>query len=185
MGSKLWTEEENIILKDNYLIKTEEELLQLLPGRTFFNIKVHWNKNFNDVILRRAWTLEEDEFLIHNYHNLDKNKLIENFNRSWDAIKLRAGKLRIKRSNDFVRHSKLDVLLDETCINYYWLGFLLADGHFDTKSSRLVFWIDKKDRDQVIKFCEHIKADIKNVKIHSVSDVRIKILFLKYARSLK
>ena len=43
-----------------------------------------------------------------------------------------------------IKQHKLKKLLEESYEKYYWLGFLLADGHFEDKlierlTSRLVF----------------------------------------------
>lgn len=57
-----------------------------------------------------------------------------------------------KRKN---KCSDLSVLLDETPEAYYWMGFLLADGHFS--GGRLVLGLSNKDRQHLDKFCKFIK----------------------------
>ena len=46
--------------------------------------------------------------------------------------------------------NKLKNLLNETPEAYYWLGFLLADGHF-SKTNRLLVGLSDKDHDHLIK----------------------------------
>lgn len=60
-----------------------------------------------------------------------------------------ASKKRIKRLND------LTILLKETPETYYWIGFLLADGHFDN-GKRIVVGLSEHDRDHLEKFAKYI-----------------------------
>lgn len=60
-----------------------------------------------------------------------------------------AAKSRAKRKCD------LSPLLEETPEAYYWVGFLLADGHFE--NGRVNFHLALKDSDQVKKFANFIK----------------------------
>jgi hypothetical protein len=49
----------------------------------------------------------------------------------------------------------LSVLLDESPESYYWVGFLMADGHFS--NGRISFILSHKDKEQILKFAEFIK----------------------------
>jgi ferredoxin-thioredoxin reductase catalytic subunit len=60
-----------------------------------------------------------------------------------------ASRARAKRKCD------LSSLLEETPEAYYWVGFLLADGHFE--NGRVNFHLALKDSDQVKKFANFIK----------------------------
>jgi DNA-binding CsgD family transcriptional regulator len=53
------------------------------------------------------------------------------------------------------RKCDLSSLLEETPEAYYWIGFLLADGHFE--NGRIKFHLASKDSDQVKKFANFIK----------------------------
>lgn len=65
------------------------------------------------------------------------------------------------------RKCDLSVLLEETPETYYWVGFLLADGHFD--KGRINFTLAKKDKKQVIKFAKFIgwKGSVKETEIYA------------------
>lgn len=78
-----------------------------------------------------------------------------------------ASKKRAKRLNN------LKVLLEETPETYYWIGFLLADGHFDEK--RIVVGLAEHDRDHLEKFAKYIgyKGTISLVKKGPYSAVRL------------
>ena len=49
----------------------------------------------------------------------------------------------------------LSVLLEETPEAYYWIGFLIADGHFS--NGRISFRLSNRDKEQIIKFAKFIK----------------------------
>lgn len=53
-----------------------------------------------------------------------------------------------------VKQHKLKKLLDESYEKYYWLGFLLADGHFEEK--RLSVSLSSKDFKHLQKFKEYL-----------------------------
>lgn len=53
------------------------------------------------------------------------------------------------------RKCDLSSLLEESPEAYYWIGFLLADGHFE--NGRIKFHLASKDSDQVKKFANFIK----------------------------
>ena len=60
--------------------------------------------------------------------------------------------------------SDLSILLEDTPETYYWIGFLLADGHFDEK--RIVVGLSGRDRDHLEKFAKYINytGKIREVK---------------------
>ena len=77
-----------------------------------------------------------------------------------------ASKKRAKRLND------LNVLLEETPETYYWMGFLLADGHFDN-GKRIVVGLAEHDRDHLEKFAKYVgyQGTISTVKKNSYNAV--------------
>jgi hypothetical protein len=79
-----------------------------------------------------------------------------------------ASKKRAKRLNN------LKVLLEETPETYYWMGFLLADGHFDN-GKRIIVGLSEHDRDHLEKFAKYIgyNGAISLVKKGSYSAVRL------------
>lgn len=108
---------------------------------------------------RTLWNEHEDYYLTVHYAEEDKERILVNLpNRSWDAVKLRAAKLGLKRSHKFKRDSKLEVLLDGSFKSLYWVGFLLADGHFsDTK--RIVLKLSSKDEEHLSRFANYISSN--------------------------
>lgn len=55
------------------------------------------------------------------------------------------------------RNGSCNVLLNETNETYYWLGFILADGHID-KSKRLIIRLGIKDSTHLLKLAIYLKT---------------------------
>jgi hypothetical protein len=107
---------------------------------------------------RMFWDKEEDSYLTASYAEESKDKIMENIpNRSWDAIKLRAAKLGLRRSHKFGRSTKLEILLNNSLESFYWMGFLLADAHFSNKK-RINLTISQKDEEHIAKFAHYISG---------------------------
>ena len=72
------------------------------------------------------------------------------------------------------RYNNLSVLLEETPETYYWIGFLLADGHFDN-GKRIIVGLAEHDRDHLEKFAKYIgyKGTISLVKKGPYSAVKL------------
>ena len=81
------------------------------------------------------WTEAEDSLLKLHYALADKAFLCSLFpSRRWSSIKQHAyGKLGLKKEvTGRTKNGNVDKLLEETPEAYYWMGFLLADGSFDS-----------------------------------------------------
>lgn len=108
--------------------------------------------------MNKKWTEEEKKILKKYYRNTEKEKLKKMLpNRKWCAIIQYAQKLNIKRSYDLLRNTNVKKLLEETPLSYYWIGFLMADGHFTEK--RIKIELSIKDVDHIKKFAKFISAD--------------------------
>ncbi len=89
-----------------------------------------------------------------------KEELIKKFpNRSWDSICHQARKQGFKRKKKFIKYCKsysnYSKLLKDNPIAYYWIGFLLADGHFTNRA--IVIGLHLKDIEHIRKFREFIE----------------------------
>lgn len=114
------------------------------------------------------WTEQEENLLKNNYGHLPADELKQLFpDRTYDALKLKARQLNLSRYYREDRNCNLSVLLEDNYIAYYWLGFLMADGHF-TKN-RIVLTLATKDQNQVQKFSDFIqnKGNIQIRKINA------------------
>lgn len=53
---------------------------------------------------------------------------------SYQALKSAAKRFNVKRSKDVILKNKLEPLLTQNNFNSYWLGFIMADGHFSNRN---------------------------------------------------
>ena len=113
--------------------------------------------------MKKRWSKNEVDFLIKNYYEGDKEFLLENISRSWNAIVLKSNQLKLKRSDEFHREGKMSTLLNDTKESFYWVGFLLADGHFF--KNRINLKISNLDLNHLIKFSKFIQCD--NIRVNN------------------
>lgn len=115
----------------------------------------------------KRWTKEEETIIKDIYGTVDKCELLKKLpHRTWEAIKQRAEKLNISRYTNRKHEtieSSLDILLQEGVLSYYWLGFLMADGHIE-QNKRIVLVLSTKDYQHLKKYadfiiCKNIKSD--------------------------
>lgn len=90
-----------------------------------------------------------------------------------------AGKKKAKRLNN------LSILLEDTPETYYWIGFLLADGHFDEK--RIVVGLAEHDRGHLERFAKYISYEgtISTVKKGPYSAVRLSAMDAEVVTKLR
>ena len=123
--------------------------------------------------MSKKWDKEECDLLKNNYQ-LSKQELIKLFpDRTSQAINIQASKMKLKKDRNEYCKSDMSVLLLDNYISYYWIGFLLADGHI-SKLNRLSFALSVKDIDHLKKFNKYIKGErniskIKNKNIYTYS----------------
>ena len=109
---------------------------------------------------RRRWTNQEIEILQEKYtHSTASELMLAIPNRTWDAIKLKANSLNLYSEINYQIESDLSILLEDSLVTYYWIGFLMADGYIDHDAMRLILSLAIKDRDHIIKFAEYIKCN--------------------------
>lgn len=105
-------------------------------------------------MIKKRWTPEEVIDLKTYYPDKDKEWLENYFNRKWKAIKDKANKEKIYKLKG---NEGLAVLLDNSLQSMYWIGFLLADGHFS--DSRISVELSTKDKEHLKKFADYIKTN--------------------------
>ena len=155
---------------------TKDVLIDLLSRHgSVFNIckelkinYTHYNKHIKSRIegyglkldiskIKGNWIPEEDDLVLKNYTWLPTKQLQNLFpDRTWTAIKLRGEKLGLERLHNPYRKSNLSKLLQDNYLSYYWLGFLMADGHFAAK--RLKLDLSTKDMNHLKKFADFIEC---------------------------
>lgn len=103
-------------------------------------------------IKRVRWTDSEILDLKNHYPNKPKEWLESHFTRTWKAIKDKANKEGIYKIKG---NEGLEILLDNSLQSLYWIGFLLADGHF-ANSQRISVELSSKDRTHLENFATYI-----------------------------
>jgi len=98
-------------------------------------------------------------YIEKNYFNANVKDLVSELDKSWNAIKLKAANLKLKRSAEFKRSSNLAILTNGSNESLYWLGFLLADGYFDLNKNRIIVRLSDIDYDHIKKFSLYIQSN--------------------------
>lgn len=107
-----------------------------------------------------TWSKEEDSILVEQYQKAPRQLLLDLFpDRSWEGIKIHAARtLGIKRPK---RKARLESLLDGSPEAYYWIGFLVADGHFDQRGL-IGLDISSKDKEHLQKYAVFVETGIRD-----------------------
>lgn len=133
--------------------------------------------------MRVFWTEKEIDILKKEYPISTKKNLLKILpTRSWDSIKSKAKNLKIKRYQRDNRLSNLDILLDETNETYYWIGFIMADGH--VTENRIVIDLNNQDTKHLQKFKRFIKCKNK-LKNYKKNHISIHLTDSKYVSKLR
>jgi len=69
-----------------------------------------------------------------------------------------------------MKNSNLSSLLENTPEAYYWIGFLMADGHFEEK--RLFLVVSSKDKEHVQSFANFVNSKVEPYKTGKAFGVR-------------
>ena len=105
------------------------------------------------------WGDAETKLIELMYPKYKKSDIIHALpNRTWEKIKKKANSMNIKRNTkgmDMIM-ADLSILLEDLNIAGYWMGFLLADGHF-SKVNRIKLSLNEIESQHLNKFGEFIK----------------------------
>lgn len=147
---------------------------------TFYNKKVKERAtslgiNFEQGLRPDRWSKSELKIVQDYYESMrpkDLAKLIPD--KSTDAIKLKANALGLNSpfSSEFL--SNIDILLNDTHESYYWIGFILADGHI-SENNRLTVTLHKRDEKHLRKLAEYIKTEHKERAGNSETKVSLAV----------
>jgi len=173
-----WRPEEDKILRDKYARSRLQDLMILLPTRTWSSIQSRASKVLSLSRNVRAWSNEEIGALSQHYPNGGVKSTRDLLPlRSDSVIRCKASGLGIRQIRG--ENCNLASLFLPHPISYYWLGFLLADGHFDPSRGIGSLCLAKKDENSIREFasfisCQNIKPsqhDSVSVYFHSHKDI--------------
>ena len=115
------------------------------------------------------WTVQEDVLLEKLWDKDLKSNILKAFPyRTYKSIKTRANDFGFQKDKSILFHNKLKMLLEESNTNCYWIGFLMADGHF-SKTWDIKLTLAIKDLNHLEKFAKLI-----DTKIHIGKSVKYK-----------
>lgn len=119
--------------------------------------------------MSKKWSQSETDFLINNYSKLSLKQIAAKLNRSVGTVQNQKFKLKkLYPDNNLISFyilnkadHKAEKLLNDTNEAFYWVGLLLADGHFDQSPNktrnRIKLCLKDIDKDRVVnlhKFLE-------------------------------
>lgn len=153
-----WSKEE-----DNYLItnypNNKKELIQSVINRSWMSIQTRASRlGINRINIdingksNNIWNKKEIDYLESNYQKLEKDILKASLNRSWSSIQNKAFILKLKRD---VANADSTNLINGSNEAYYWLGFIMADGHFNN-NKQIQINLAIKDLDHLVKFAKFV-----------------------------
>jgi hypothetical protein len=102
---------------------------------------------------RHRWTESEINYLKNNYFSMKPAKISENLKISLVALYVKANKLKLKT---FRPNNNLEILLNMELQSLYWIGFIMADGHFHKSQKYLRVQVSKKDENHLKEYVEYI-----------------------------
>jgi len=123
--------------------------------------------------MKKRWSKDEERVLIENCDEHDEVLLGLLPSRTLAAIKHRINALGLSRR---CKAAKLSCLLTDSPVAYYWVGFLLADGHFSCGRLKLV--LSDKDSEHFGRFLSFICS--RRVQVGFVDHVIVDKLMMKF-----
>ena len=153
MKNNAWTEEEDVLLAENYLDDWDSLCTEFPRHKSWRNIAARINK----LGLRRRlyWTKDEDQILIDNYEKI----------REWDSLLLllprrtiggiaqRAKQLGLDRRHFHTKYEcNHNFFGSISPLTSYWCGFITADGHLCATNNQLVIGLAEKDKCHLERF---------------------------------
>lgn len=170
-----WNDEEIEILKNNYGIIPNKELVKIL-NKSLSSIQ-HKVSNLKIKFNNYEWTENEINILKENYLNKTYKELSSLLpNRTKTSIDLKINRLGLKKSKYHYNQDYFENIDSED--KAYWLGFIYADGCVyigENNSAELHIKLQEKDIDHLKKFNKCIDGNIEIKKFKDVCNLNNKI----------
>ena len=105
-----------------------------------------------------CWSEDEDKLIKKLYKNKSCTEILKHFpQRTWHSLRNRVKFLNLKRRG--YKLNDLSSLNNESVESFYWIGLLIADGHFTEK--RISLGLHKKDINHLEKFKKFVQSQNK------------------------
>lgn len=125
----------------------------------------------------KQYTNEDIEYLKTYYPRQNQKEIVNNLGRSWNSIQKKAHKLKINRElYTSKNNNKFKKLCEDSVESSYWLGFLIADGHFN-KNKFITLNLQKKDIVHLNLFRKFLSLPTSDSQTISISD-QVTFLYL-------
>lgn len=113
------------------------------------------------VLLSMRTEQDKLKFIAENWENYSQSELQKLLGfKSRTSIINRFKQLGIRKGN---RKGDLSKLLEENLLSYYWIGFILADGHLSS-TNQLVVSLANEDKGHLEKLAFFLKGSVKECK---------------------
>lgn len=156
---KKWLKTEDIYLIEEYAKSKKSEIIKHL-NRSWPSIQTRASKlglkRMETEIVGKVAKLWDDEsvsYLIKNYEKTEKSVIEKELNRTWSSIQNKAFLLKLKRE---IANANASNLINGSYEAFYWLGFIMADGHFNS-NKQLQINLAKKDLNHLKKFASFVE----------------------------
>lgn len=118
---------------------------------------VSYKKRKNITKGNAEWFSEEILFLKKEYLNFSLSELQSKFLERHSIKSIKRKKTELKLKKPYINNnSSIYKLAENTHEAFYWIGFILADGHLSKKYSRLDITLSEKDKIQLENFKKFI-----------------------------
>lgn len=129
-----------------------------------------------------TWTSDEIQLILDSYQTHDVNWLaIRLTNHTKMSISRKIANMGLTKPR--TRKCSLEPLLSETPEAYYWIGFLMADGHFSDRAVSLTY--SAKDIGHVQKLKDFLDADNDHYRVGKSDCYRVKFGDVAVVASLR
>lgn len=121
------------------------------------------HNNYSPITMNKPLTRlpfsEHDINIIKSLFSTHSAKAIGNIlQRSPASVNQKAFKLGIKKPKGHQRKNKIEILLDGSLQSTYWIGFLLADGHFHKRGNTLRLDVSVTDQHILEEFKSYVNS---------------------------
>lgn len=107
---------------------------------------------------RTRWSPAEISYLKLHYDSAPVCDLLSKVNHSLSSIHTKAHLLGLHRMDGIQRKSNLEILNDGSLQSLYWVGFIMADGHFHKRGSTLRLDVAEFDKGHLEEYRTYINA---------------------------
>lgn len=165
----VWSTQEDEFILENKTLSIKSLASSL--GRSVDSIKCRRKMlGITKQRIARLWTQDEESFLKENYINLTESSISEMMGISINDIKYKKFVMGLHKNAKRVSYDSVNmgVLLNESNISYYWLGFILADGYL-SPDNKFAMNLSIHDREHLEKFIKYVQIPKVHVRGHMVT----------------